>query len=966
MWRLLWSALGSRKGESAALALLAILAVAAATATPMYMAAADRHAVEAELEAATPGERSITVNMALTGADIVEASERLRERVREFVTYAGLTEVTGGWVTGAAEFEGEPTVGVPLVARSGFCEHLQLTGACAATAGEVVISQSMADQTGLGRGDELPFRIFNGELLLRLTVTGVYAEEGQYANPYWAGRTAMTPAPRRAANPVFTPAATIVRSGVDSATATADLIAGPGSLDGADFDDLAGQLRKLSELALSADMSTGLRWLVGHISQTKALLLASLPPGALQLLVFCWLVLLLTITYGAVQRQAQSAVSALRGAPARYRIITSSAPAALVLLLLGPLGVAAGWLAAQLSPRPPVLTPLALAMAGATVLIVLMTAAVATWRANAVTLQDALRSVPSRRGGRGLLVAEVMVGAVAVLAVIQVASGDRGAGVGILAPLAVAAAAGLLCARLVRYGAGVAGVTWLERGRLSLGLASLQLARRPGADRLVALMVIAVALAGHAIAAWDISSRETRERAATELGSARVIDVVQVPPAALLAAVRKADPAGEWAMAVTRLRTGTSPVVALDSPRLASVTGSVIDPVLLQRLRPQAPAPLTVTGAEVVFTFAESASLRFPLTVTAGFAGPDGQPAEVDLVITPGQNQVKVATPRCVQAPGCRLAWLDFARGPNGLSLTAITQNSPDRTVLTPTEAGTAARWRLALDGPELARLVIQPGSVTVYYTPPPRDNPRVKLSVADAPLPLPVLAAGEPSLVDSRELTAHPLFGARERPVLPLSVSASLPGLSTEGVLADLELSTRLADTFGGDGQAQVWLSDSAPSDVDKRLREVGLIPISSKTSGELIDSLDARGAAPGARLQLAAALLGILLLLPAFAVVVAADKRSRTPELRALRVQGMPKAVVRKATGGYGLLVAAAFPIGLLVSYLTWGLSAYSVKGSPSPLVLGLGLAAAGTLLWSAAQVAKQRLWHATGEPS
>lgn len=438
MLRLLWASLLSRRGEGLALILLTVLAIGSATAAPLYMEAAGRQAVAAELDAATAAARSFTVDTSVAGGAIGGMTQSLRRQLREDVPYPGLTEITGGWMGGAAVTPGNPTYDARLVSRSGFCQHLTIEGTCPAAQGDVLVSKTMASALGLKAGDTIAYRMFAMERDLPLKVTGVYSEIEAVGDPFWAGRTLLTPYPNRPSNPIFTLDVTIIESGVDTSTAYVDLVAEDGALAGGQIPELARQLDTAMTFPVAVEVSNGLRNLVARVSETCWVLTTTLPAGAVQLLLLCWLVLLLTISYGAVHRRAESGVSSLRGAPFRARLMISFAPTALILLAFGPIGFGAGIVAAQAMP-----TPVAIAAAGATLLIILATAAIATWRVNAVSLHEALRDVPSRRGGKVAVAAEVAAVAFAVMAVIEALSGSDTISIGLLAPVSVALVVGL-------------------------------------------------------------------------------------------------------------------------------------------------------------------------------------------------------------------------------------------------------------------------------------------------------------------------------------------------------------------------------------------------------------------------------------------------------------------------------------------------------------------------------------------
>jgi hypothetical protein len=212
--------------------------------------------------------------------------------------------------------------------------------------------------------------------------------------------------------------------------------------------------------------------------------------------------------------------------------------------------------------------------------------------------------------------------------------------------------------------------------------------------------------------------------------------------------------------------------------------------------------------------------------------------------------------------------------------------------------------------------------------------------------------------------LSSRPLFTGTERPIQAVAAAQALPGATAGGILVDLELADRLSDSLDNIASLEVWLNASAPSDVDERLRAVGLIVLGSETLSQRERSLRARTDAGGANLRLAGGVLGVLLTVLAIAVVAAGDRRRRVDELGALRVQGVTRPAAVRAIGGYGLMAAIAFPAGLLVALLTWDLGDPHPGATPrASIVLG-SLAGVALTFGVTAWIARRRL--AAGLPA
>ena len=97
--------------------------------------------------------------------------------------------------------------------------------------------------------------------------------------------------------------------------------------------------------------------------------------------------------------------------------------------------------------------------------------------------------------------------------------------------------------------AGLVARVALRRGRLGAGLAAVQLARRPGSQRLFVLLAVAIGLLSFVAAGTDVAARARDDRALVVTGAPRVLTVEQADVRRLLAVTRAVDPDGAWAMA---------------------------------------------------------------------------------------------------------------------------------------------------------------------------------------------------------------------------------------------------------------------------------------------------------------------------------------------------------------------------------------------------------------------------------
>ncbi|MEU8002651.1 ABC transporter permease [Catellatospora sp. NPDC049111] len=983
MVRLVLSAIRERLGETALLGVLAALVVAVGVAGPLYADAAARNVLAASAAAATPGEQSLTVTVEMTARNgIAAALAELRGSIAVVPAGPGVREIRGGYRRGAVTpREAGAPIEILLAARDDVCAHLALTGSCPAQPGEVALAATTARRLGLAAGDTFVFQVQPTAPPATLRVTGVYDVDGAggaLTDPYWAGRRELTPVPLRVENPVFTVPDTLQTLGADTFQATLDHVADLTAMSPDDVDALARTLRSAEEPGRGIAVTGGLSRLLPQIIADRDKVAVPVVVGAVLLLGVAWWVLLLGAGHAAAERRTQAVLGALRGAPARHRAALTAGPGVLTVLVALPVGLILGrWLAQLLAwatmsaPGPVPLSATALAVAGGLTLAVLVSVVFAQVRVHRGGVLDALRQVPARRGAAGGA-AVVVVVVLAVAATWQLRNGDAevlGLAETVLpaaAPVLVLVAAGLVAARAVRPLAGLLGRAALRVGRVGTALGALSAARRPGMDRLVALIVIVVALLGHAAYGWQALQAAEQEQARLALGAAEVVRVRAPSRAALLHLVREADPAGEWAMAVARQESSTGTTVAVDADRLARVahwpsgTGVAADRVARQ-LRPPANPSVRITGATLLLDLTMPDTMHIDLPLTAVLDGPGGEPVTATAAVVPGSGRhtLRLDVPVCAGGGGCRLAWLSFRLDPGGLVLHGIAQAAPDAVVADAAAMTDPARWRTTI-GAAGVTLSPLPGGLSVDYEPvdPRYPDPEVRVQVADVPLPVPAVLAGEERLAHDRTVVRGELLSPLRRPVDVVAAAPALPGVGTQGLLVDLEYADRANDSTDNIADLQVWLAPDAPADAVDRLRATGLVFVSAETAAQRTEQRLAVGQGPGSRFRFGAALLAVLLVMVAVVLVGAVDGPRRGAELAALRTQGVPQRSVRRATrSGYLLIVAAAAAGGGL-------LGGAAADDSPASSVLPISvLVAAGLLLTATAYVVGTRLSRVTG---
>lgn len=994
MLRLVLGVLLSRRAQSACLLVLAVLAIAAGTAAPLYATAADRATVAAALASATPARSAVTFTATIAGVDGYASGLADLSRYVSARAVSALTQVTGVLVAGRAATAAGEEAAAPVVTRENECEHLSLLdGTCATAPGEVMISEPTSRSLGAAVGTSLEFQPSKSDHPTTLLVTGIYdpVATQRDADPYWAGRSDVTPQPLRATNPMFVAADTVDTLGASLLVATVDLYLHDSAVGADNLASVVASLADVGSGLPNVQVVDGVSPLLTSIQSSREELGLTAPLGSVELLLVTWLVLLMALAHTAVERRTEVVLGSLRGAPARHRVLLTLGPTALLLLLATPIGVATGWLAvnavtsitfagsAGVRLDGPVLL-----VAAATLVIAMAGAAIVERRAVGASVGDALRDVPSRRRRSfGLIeLAATVTGGVAIGQ--SYAAPDQRGGLVLLVPVLIALAIGLLVAGLVRPIATAFASDQLHRGRVSTAIAGFQLARRPGADRVMAMTIVVIALVGYSAGAWNVASVGSRQQAELELGAPRVLTVYAASASELIAAVHRADPDGRWAMAATRSLDSSGSSIGVDSSRLAAValwpqraTLSARDAAVA--IHPPIAESVVVTGAGLDLDLTVTRTMGQPMHVVAQLVGPSGEAisSAVDVAARAGPATYRFALPECATEPGCRLAWLSFPRSPADIRLTALTQRDPDRTLISGELIEAASRWRVALGSEKVTTIVTgeTDGSgadagaageafVSLRYTPTAGAAPStdIRLYVNDGPIPLPVIAAhpvpeGEASTATVQEET-------RTSPVLP--------GLARTGVLFDLDYATRINLDRDAAADLQVWLGKTAPEDAVERLGSAGLQVLADDTIASWVAHDESLGSGLAARLQFAASALAVLVVLLGLLVAAATDRRVRAGEFAALRTQGVPSAAAtRAARWGNVAMILVAAPIGAATAALMWTLHHPVAVGSqPAPepdlAVPGAAIILATAVLLLAALLAGRSLMRASVEKS
>jgi hypothetical protein len=430
----------------------------------------------------------------------------------------------------------------------------------------------------------------------------------------------------------------------------------------------------------------------------------------------------------------------------------------------------------------------------------------------------------------------------------------------------------------------------------------------------ITVLTVAVALLSFAAFAWDLAGQARRDHAVDALGADRVYTVQASHPAALLAAVHAADPAGT-AMAVVRTSQQYAgeqvELLAVEAARLPAVARWRGYPVSARagQLAPAGPEPLWLAGRIEVDTEVRQLG-GDPVRLTALVSAPGAAPAAVSLgTLEQGTGRYAARLPGCPDS--CRLLGLGLARtGVTGpvdatIEVTAIRTGTgagdgEAELAELPARFDDPAAWRT---GPEAN---LTPGSglvVAAAGTDAGALAGDVLVEYQDSGPALPAVLAGPPPAEDPAATGFDfPALAERPEPFTVVDRAGRLPRAGERGLLFDLASAVRsaerrvaLSDSAGL--RYEVWAGPAAPADLPQRLAARGVPVRETESIAGTTDQLSRRAPALGLRVALLAAAAALALALGVVALSARSGRADRRAEQAALRAAGVPARVLRQA---------------------------------------------------------------------
>ncbi len=860
----------------------------------------------------------------------------------------------------ATAFEPDSNETIALVWRTGVCAHLVIDGTCPSSAGQVVVSHSLASINGWHIGQRVIFPVWG-----TLTMTGVYTAP-MAGDDYWFDRAivyfpyenptrhAGRGAPPPVYDAMFTPRATVDDAGPSAqGTAVASAVLDNRSVRPGDIDALAGAMSRLvgdqQFSQLNAVASSDIPATLVTVRTAWSSLAVPVLLVTLQLLGLAWLLLFLLVTEAVAARGPEVALAKLRG-HGRWRTITFglSEPAALLAVAL-PVGALGGWAAtallshALLRTGTPVDFPglgwgaATAATAGGLAAVVL-----ASRRALRRPVVDQWRRAGKSQDRSWAIDAILFTGAAAGLTELslsgRVGSAHRSA-LSLLAPGLLGVAVAVMASRLLPIVCSAA----LNRGRrfgLAVFLALRHVARRPGGSRTTIMLATSFALSTFALSAWAVGRENYRRVADAQVGAPTVLTVSSPPGQDLGDLVTAADPDGRMATAVEAYSSNGLVTLAVDPQGWSRIAAGSAAGTGLSRgslaaaLNPPAPPPLVLTGDAVRLQLAVQrlTPAHTGLTIDVGTPS-SSSPTPVQFGALPSTGSVTetadmAGCPCTVEdvtlVPDPSLGGTERLQGTVTLQGVEVRDASGWRHV----DAGLSdeARWHASASGNQEATVAAGPSGLRWTFSLPGVNDATVLY--VDRPMPLPAIAASSVTGHKTGPFTATGLDG-QDLPVDVLAVVTALPGAPANGVVVDRRYAELAAAGTVVEVEQQVWLARGTAAEVVPRLEAEGVTILATRTQAGTAAAFNRQGPGLATALFFAEAAAAAILAAGGAILGLYVSARRRRYELAALAASGLTRRTLLGAVAAEQLIVLA---FGLLVGIATgWAAAVVALRDVP-----------------------------------
>jgi len=947
------AALRSRRAQSLAFMLLTCLVIGGVVGTPYYLLASADGVVERDQFNVPADQSQVALSQQIessggVGLGIGPRVDSALDAMNQLMTGRNLARTTTLTTLQPLSSENSSIrLNAAVAYSSGVCDRVTLRGACPGADGEVMVSEDDAAKLKVNLGDTIPFTGSFVKPLPQLKVVGIY-KPSDPQNPSWGGILLAANQPNGSSttgDAAFLTLDSFKRLAPEAyLTQTVFLPVGHLSqLQVHNFDQAIAEAQFVGPRN-GVGVSSGFGTVVDHINADVNQLLFTVPVLAVETIFLGWFALFLVVRANASNRQAETGLLRLRGVPRSTQWGQSSAQTVLPAIVAAPFGAVLGILGARAlaGPVPTDERWLAAAIAAGAGLIVVLgvafAAVAASRRGRGGPILEMLRDTPPRRRGWRSDALDVIVLVLAIAAIVQSHQPHAQGGLILVAPALTALAVALVMARLIAPVSARMVPRAIRSGSVTGLLTATHLARRPGIDRIFTLLVVVVSLVANALLGWSVAIRAQDARARQEVGANRVLTVNKTTPGQLLAATRKIDPSGKYAMAVSYFHDSEDDALAVDSSRLSAIfpaglpgAPGLTGAELARLLHPSPVSGFDVNGNTIavqvdakVFGKGDKGA-TFYLIVE--MLRPDGTLLRTPLgPLTVGAHTYQAGLDGC--DPTCSVLGLfpaEVGRGAEDVVLSAVPVRAGSELVVQTINGkspGPSVNWRGSLD-PAVIGPVLADSAAGLDISLPGESYNGLTVNShiypAATPAALPAVYSGDlpPQLLGG--VSTSSTFGDIKMPVAFTRKIAAMPRLGEVGSMVDLQYANYLNATSTNFATLQVWLGKDAPSDIVAKLGAAGVGVVSSQTMSAAVTSYRADSSEAARRYALLGAALGLALGIIALLLVGAGERKARATEFAALRVQGIPDRNMRHAVViSYTLLAALAIVVGLLATIL------------------------------------------------
>jgi putative ABC transport system permease protein len=923
---------------SALVATTAAIAVGTAIVGPLFLRAGGDSLVRQTVAGASASKTSF----GLTTSTEAKTLDGLAAEQRSLLASAHLTDLFGPSVvktirsTVLLTSKNREVYFGRLTYRTGICSILHFSaGGCRAGALDAVVSERSALALGVSVGSTIAVNDRKDDDPDQLRVTGVF----RLPNPrsaYWFGdagtyfafgQNTLKPLELDEVDDLFvaSPASLALPSDYTSSLTTqTGLRSGRLGIGNASAATQGLLAMKRRAAVAGFEVETGLPALLEGPLHQRSLMSTIVVVAAVQLVLLAMWVLTSTLMRSADLRRSELRVARLRGFPLPTLLAVSITEPAALCAIGVVLGILGAWGAVRVASSILFTSGTTVGLDGWTIAgfgAVVLTICVVLGLSSVRLLRSVglAASSPPSASSRSRTVVDASILALSAVALIGAATSgalsSRTNVVAAAAPAVVALGTSVIAIRVVEYLCHRLSATTLNSSAVALFLAVRQVGRRPTALREGRTLVIAVALACFAVSAWSVA-KANRLTAATFSIGARTVVTVAPGHRPLTQAVDAVDPHGRFAMAAIQISGAGTPVIGVDSSRLAAVAawpgGTTHENVaaVSRALTPKPTSEVKLASGALAVTADVSPSGAATrelahLHLAAWLFDPVDGTFEVGLGgLRLGRSTYQgVAQSNCP----CRLVGVGVlpsakrlpSSGQIHLGLNGLAVPHRARAELTP------ADWRSGRTGIRVSATSSEVG-IDIPMSAVIGDTGYGASAMATLGGQPPVIPAAAGSFADGLAvssgqqgaLSVQGLDGYNVA-VRPAVIAASLPRIGAGGVIVDLGALERAqtSPTNPVVSKEEVWLGPGAPANAVSRLRAAGLHIEQVQRSSTLVEQAKHTGPAFAYDFMLLATLVALLVAAVGTFSVLAAGGRQRATEMVALEVTGVRRSILARS---------------------------------------------------------------------